>query len=196
MKKNKILLLFLMILILTSCGTKKTEEQKEVVEQETPLTSEENADSEEEEEEKVAFDLSFINTVDLNGNEIDATIFENKYTLVNIWGTFCRPCIVEMPDLQKLHANLGGDEFQVIGIISDTHVDYENNIEDAKNIIEKTGVEYINIIPNQQLIEEVLTNIQFVPTSFIVDSQGKIVGEMVFGARDYNFFESWVNSTK
>ncbi len=194
MKKNKILLLFLMILILTSCGTKKTEEPKEVVEQETPLTSEENADS--EEEEKVAFDLSFINTVDLNGNEIDATIFENKYTLVNIWGTFCRPCIVEMPDLQKLHANLGGDEFQVIGIISDTHVDYENNIEDAKNIIEKTGVEYINIIPNQQLVEEVLSNIQFVPTSFIVDSQGKIIGEMVFGARDYNFFESWVNSTK
>ena len=45
---------------------------------------------------------AFIST-DLDGNAVDNAVFENaELTFVNIWGTFCGPCINEMPDLGEL----------------------------------------------------------------------------------------------
>lgn len=196
MKLNKIILLLLGIVIFSSCGNSKAEVKEEVVESSVSETQPGDLPSEKIDEEEDLFDLSLLNSVDLNGNPIDSSIFENKYTLVNVWATNCRPCIIEMPDLQKLQENLGGDNFQVIGIISDTYVESEINLDAAEKIVKQTGVEYSNIIPNEHIINEVLMHVQFVPTTFIVDSEGKFIGEMVYGLREYDFFEAWVNSIK
>lgn len=200
MKLTKFILLLLGIIIFSSCGNKNIESKTEIEEEiiETSVSQNQPGDlpEEKENEEKDIFDLSLLNSVDLNDNPIDSSIFENKYTLVNVWATNCRPCVIEMPDLQKLQETLGGDDFQVIGIISDTYSESEINLEAAKKIVEQTGVKYSNIIPNDQIIEEVLMHIQFVPTTFIVDSDGKFIGEMVYGLREYDFFEAWVNTIK
>lgn len=200
MKLNKIILLILGIIIFSSCGNNNTAPNTEVKEEvvESSLSENQPGDLPKEETnvKEDFFDLSLLNSVDLNGNPIDSSIFENKYTLVNVWATNCRPCIIEMPDLQKIQENLGGDDFQVIGIISDTYVESEINLDAAKKIVGQTGVEYSNIIPNEHIIEEVLMHVQFVPTTFIVDSEGKFIGEMVYGLREYDFFEAWVNSVK
>lgn len=196
MKNYKFAFLFLGILFLASCGNK--ESTSDVSGEEEIIMSEDTQIEEDIPEEtiNVLFNLSDMNSVDLDGNEVDSSIFQGKYTLVNVWATFCRPCIVEMPDLQKIHENLGGDDFQVIGIISDTYVESNENIEDAKKIVRQTGVDYINVVPNDKIIEDVLAKIQFVPTSFIVDSEGNFIGEAVYGSKDYKFFEAWVNQTK
>ena len=65
--------------------------------------------------EKITFSGS-----DLNGNPVTIEIFaENKVTMLNIWGTFCGPCIREMPDLAKLNKENKDKNFEVVGIIID-----------------------------------------------------------------------------
>lgn len=196
MKKYKFILFLVGILFLTSCGTDKKNEEISKNDEVEIVEEEQIEDDNVEEPDQNVFNLSDFTSVDLEGNPVDSSIFQGKYTLVNVWATFCRPCIVEMPDLQKIHENLGGDDFQVIGIISDTYVESNENMEDAKKIVEQTGVNYINVVPNDEIIEDVLTQIQFVPTSFIVDSEANFLGEVVYGSKDYKFFESWINQIK
>ncbi|QUI23970.1 TlpA family protein disulfide reductase [Vallitalea pronyensis] len=119
----------------------------------------------------------------LEDEEIDSSeVFkENKVTMVNIWATFCGPCIREMPDLQKLHEELNEQGFGVFGIIGDTPD--EDNEAAAKKIIETKGVKFINVIPDETIKSSLIGSIAGYPTSLFVDSEGKIVGKIVTGSR-------------
>ncbi|MBB6713271.1 TlpA disulfide reductase family protein [Clostridium gasigenes] len=122
-------------------------------------------------------------TKTLEGEEIDSSILkDNKLTMVNIWGTYCSPCIGEMPDIQNLYEEFKGEKVDVIGIVIDTP-DKENE-ELAKKILSKQGVEFTNIIPNEGLKNTVLKDVSAVPMTFFVDSQGNIIGDFIQGTRD------------
>jgi thiol-disulfide isomerase/thioredoxin len=56
---------------------------------------------------------------DAEGNEVRLSDFRGKTLLVNFWATWCAPCKVEMPSLDRLQAKLGGDRFAVVAISSD-----------------------------------------------------------------------------
>lgn len=57
---------------------------------------------------------------DINNKNITSEIFEDaELTMINIWGTFCGPCIKEMPDLAQLNKNNENKGFQIIGIVID-----------------------------------------------------------------------------
>ena len=61
-----------------------------------------------------------ITSTDLEGNEVDDSVFKGKkLTMVNIWGTFCRPCIGEMPDLQQISEDYADKDFQIFGMVCD-----------------------------------------------------------------------------
>ena len=60
--------------------------------------------------------LSSFDTVDLDGNAVDQGVFsEHKLTMVNIWATYCGPCISEMPDLGILAEEYEDKGLQVMG---------------------------------------------------------------------------------
>ena len=123
--------------------------------------------------EKITFTGS-----DLNGNPVTSEIFaENKVTMLNIWGTFCGPCIREMPDLAKLNEENKDKNFEVVGIIIDI-LDQKGKVDsgikaNAELIIKKTGADYIHIIPSDEMNNGWLKDIQAVPTTIFVDSNGK-----------------------
>ena len=121
-------------------------------------------------------------TKDINGNEVDSSIFsEKKLTVVNVWGTFCGPCIREMPDLADWAKELG-DDVQLIGIVGDINGETDTqHIELAQAIAQKANVEFINLIPNNDFSGFMATVIAF-PTTFFVDQNGAIVGEPIIGA--------------
>lgn len=132
-------------------------------------------------------------TVDLNGNEVTKDVFQNKLlTVVNFWGTACGPCIQEMPELEAL-AQKYADKVQFLGIVTDI-MDTEDakHIEHAKIIIEKSGVTYPNLIPNETF-KGTLQGIYGTPTTIFVDPTGNIIGEPIVGA-DVPAVEAFIQS--
>ena len=126
--------------------------------------------------------MSF-STVDLDGQPVTSEdlFSNNKITMVNIWGTFCGPCINEMPELEKLYAEFAGQGCGIIGIVGDAaEVDDESIISDAKSIIADTGVTYPNILPWDGLQDQLSFNA--FPTTYFVDSKGTVIGSPVVGA--------------
>ncbi len=121
-------------------------------------------------------------TQDLSGNEITAEIFREKsLTVVNVWGTFCGPCIEEMPALADWARKMD-ERVQLIGIVGDIEgLEDAEHLELARLIAEKAGIEFTNLIPTEDF--SVLMNglIGF-PTTFFVDESGAIVGEPIIGA--------------
>ena len=130
--------------------------------------------------------LPAFTTEDLDGNEVTESILKGKdVTMINIWGTFCPPCIQEMPDLAKLSASLP-ENAQVIGIVCDVSLDDRSALQDAKSIVSEAGTNYPCLLLNDSL-RDYLSQFMYVPTTIFVDSEGNQVGEPVTGA-DFNAY--------
>lgn len=121
-------------------------------------------------------------TKDLDGNEVTEKIFAEKdLTVVNIWGTFCTPCIEEMPELGEWAKELP-ENVQIIGLVSDIAGENDTErLELAGQIMEKAGAEFVNLLPNAEM-NELLANVVGVPTTIFVDKTGALVGEPIVGA--------------
>lgn len=135
--------------------------------------------------QKVNYDFT---SVDLNGNEISSEIYsKNTITMINIWGTFCGPCIREMPDLAKLSEANKDKGVEIIGIPIDVSDATGRLLPRAKksadSIIAQTGVTYKNVVPNHQMLSGFLRDVIAVPTSIFIDKNGNQIGEIYMGSR-------------
>lgn len=121
-------------------------------------------------------------TVDLAGNKVTNDIFKDKkVTAINIWGTFCPPCIEEMPELAKWADDMPKDA-QIIGIVCDAKSENDKQTKDAAvEIVNNANVKFLNLLPDNG-IKEYLENVSAVPTTIFVDSEGNILGDSVVGA--------------
>lgn len=132
---------------------------------------------------------SFSST-DLEGNKVTEKIFgEKDVTILNIWGTYCGPCKEEMPDLAKLQEELP-DNVQIVGIVLDVQEGDTEMIELAREICEDTKVNYTNILVNDSMYE-MLSGIEAIPTTFILDREGKTICDPIVGA-DVDAYKSAV----
>ena len=138
--------------------------------------------------------LSDFTTTDLEGNSIDQTIFADyPLTMVNVWATFCTPCLNEMPDLGELAAEYESRGVQFVGLVSDTvgadgALDPEQ-VELAKEAVAETGASYCHLLPSEDL-NGLLSQIYAVPTTFFVDSRGRQVGSTYMRAMSREEWEA------
>ena len=118
-------------------------------------------------------------TTDLDGNEVTSeALFKNaKVTVVNLWATWCGPCVRELPELEKLRQDYADKGVQVTGILLETSA---SAVKDAKSILRDAGADYPVLLPAEEMGE--LINVQYIPTTFFVDPQGRVLGEAVVGA--------------
>ncbi|MBM7549731.1 TlpA family protein disulfide reductase [Peptoniphilus gorbachii] len=170
----KILILFALALTLFACNKKNNPAETNKVEEKDKTTATAI------ELEKMPIENFDFQTMDiLDGNVIKSEEFykEKPLTLVNVWGTFCGPCKEEMPDLAKLYDEYK-DKMNFLGVVVDTNVSMDTNVEEAQKIIKDSGVNYKNIMPNPTT-EDTLVNITAMPTTFFVNSEGKVLGGFV-----------------
>ena len=126
-------------------------------------------------------DAVVFETMDVYGETVDsAELFGNHtYTLINLWASWCGPCIGELPELEVISGEFEEKGCAVIGILEDgTDV---MGLADALEILDQTGVTYTNLIPTEEMMQLLAANV--VPVSYFVDSEGKLVGEPIFGAQ-------------
>lgn len=127
---------------------------------------------------------------DVNGETYTQEMFaDHDLTMINVFTTWCSPCIREIPDLEKLSKEMEDQGVQVVGIVLDVagNAD-EETIEKAKLLAEKTGAAYPFLIPDAGYLNGRLAGISAVPETFFADKEGNIVGETYSGSRS---FEDW-----
>lgn len=132
--------------------------------------------------------------VDVEGNTVTADVFsETELTMVNVWATYCRPCLQEMPGLGELAGEYESEEFQILGIISDVPESVKpETLELVAELIEKTGADYPHLLLNRSLNDSLLTDVTAVPTTFFIDKDGRVL-ETVIGAMEKSAWEEKIN---
>ena len=120
--------------------------------------------------------ISFTAT-DLDGNGISsAEIFaQHEITMVNIWATWCGPCVGELTELQAIHTRFLEKDCAVLGLMTD------GDIEAACSLIKENGVTYQVIMAPDNLGS--IFPYDAVPTSFFVDRNGAFLGTKIVGAQ-------------
>ena len=132
-------------------------------------------------ESELSADTLKFKSLTLDNKEVTQDIFKDyDITIVHLWGTFCQPCIAEMGEYAKLYEDLP-DNVNLIGIVSDVYDGIDNNVSKANEILDDAGAEFTNLRTSDDLYD-VVDNFQYVPSSFFVDSEGHIIGEVLDGA--------------
>ena len=137
-------------------------------------------------------------TEDINGEEYTEAVFqEADLTMVNVFATWCGPCVNEIPYLAELDEKMKDKGVQVIGIVMDavkgTEED-EEGIKKAQILAEKTKAEYPFLLPDSGYMNGRLSYVQAFPETFFVDKNGNIVGETYSGSRSLEEWEEIVNT--
>ena len=116
----------------------------------------------------------------LDGEKVDQEIFSDyDLTLVHVWGTFCNPCIAEMGDYANFYET-APENVNVIAIVCDVYDGLDNNVDDANSILRDAGAEFMNLRTSDS-VYDVIEEIQVIPSSFFVDGEGHIIGEIMMG---------------
>lgn len=134
---------------------------------------------------------------DLDGNDVDSSIFsQHAVTVVNFWFNGCSPCVEELPALNELNESLKAQGGAVIGVNTDSLDGNEDGIAEAKQILEKQGVDYQNIyFDSSSEAGQYASNIMAFPTTIFVDRNGTIIGEPILGGMDNEEVREQVQKT-
>ncbi len=120
-------------------------------------------------------------TVTLDNETVSQDIFKDyDLTIVHLWGTFCQPCVAEMGEYAKLYQELP-DNINLIGIVNDVYDGLDSNVSRAHEILGNAGAEFVNVRTSDDLYD-IVSEFQYVPSSFFVDREGHIVGSVLDGA--------------
>ena len=138
----------------------------------------------------VGNEVSF-RTTDMAGNPVDSKdlFAANAVTMVNIWTSWCPPCIGELPELEKINARLNEINCGVVGLLYDG--DDSSALKTAEKLIADNGVTYPVILPPDGV--DGIFPLEAFPTTYFVDSTGKILSEPIVGAY-VNQYEETVKS--
>lgn len=158
----------------------------------TTATSDETTTTEEAQADE-PYIISF-EAITTDGETLTSDCFaDSKLTMLNVWATYCNPCLNEMPDLGEIAAAYDTSEFQMIGIVSDV-AEYsgEEDIATAKDLIVETEANYPHLLLSESLYYNLVGGIDAVPTTFFVNQDGELLG-YVTGAQAKETWEGLID---
>lgn len=126
-------------------------------------------------------------TTGIDGKTYTEKVFSDyDLTLVNVFTTWCSPCVKEIPELQELYKEMKEKGVGVAGVVLDTTDEKGNQDEEAVKkagiLQEKTKAEYPFLIPDTTMMNGRLQGISAFPETFFVDKDGNIVGDTYTGS--------------
>jgi len=103
--------------------------------------------------------------------------FRGKPLIINIWASYCPPCLAEMGSLERLHRKYS-KQFNVIGITIDDYPDR------ARGFLDKAKTSFPHFIDQKLILENMLGGDR-IPLTLLIDPTGKIVNK-VYGAQEWD----------
>lgn len=110
-----------------------------------------------------------------DGEMLSLSDYRGQVVFLNFWGTYCPPCVAELPELQEVYDELKDDGFVIIGLNA------EEKPEKVKAFVEENGITFPIIISDDATINPVY-QLKHMPTTWFIDKngilRGKIEGQM------------------
>ncbi|HEX7044058.1 MAG TPA: TlpA disulfide reductase family protein [Burkholderiales bacterium] len=122
-------------------------------------------------------DLVFQNA---QGGNVKLSAHRGKVVLLNVWATWCAPCREEMPTLDRLQAELGGPDFEVLAL----SVDHQG-MQVVQKFYRDIGVKHLRawIDPSPQTLDSL--NVLGLPVTLLLDRNGRELGRLL-GAAEWD----------
>ena len=115
-----------------------------------------------------------IDALDLHGKPASIDFAAAKLTLVNFWATWCQPCRVEMPALEKIRARRQKKGLNVVGVV----VQDAATAAEIRQAADEAKVAY-TVVQGGVTVERAWGGINLLPTTFLVDPKGTILRKYV-----------------
>ena len=120
-----------------------------------------------------------ISLVDLAGNTVSLSEFAGRLVLINLWATWCEPCLREMPSLERMQSRLG-DKITVVAISED-----RGGSKTVEPFINKLELKSFKIYLDPKSDAGRAFKVAGLPTSFLIDREGRVLGR-VDGAAEWD----------
>lgn len=118
--------------------------------------------------------------VDLaSGEPMTFARYRGQVVLLNVWATWCLPCRVEMPSMQRLHEQFANTDFRVVAV----SVDREGP-EVVQRFVDELGLTF-DVLHDQTTDIQRVFQTTGVPESFMIDRHGVII-KKVIGAAEWD----------
>lgn len=122
---------------------------------------------------------------DLENKPVKLADFKGKVVILDFWATWCPPCLEEIPHFKKLHQQYSGQGLVILGVSLD-----EAGRDHVKEFMKENSIPYPIAMSNDKIVED-FGGIRGIPTTFVIDRDGKIVSKLV-GYHDLEEFESLI----
>ena len=115
-------------------------------------------------------ELAFL---DGEGRRVDLSEFKDRLVLLNLWATWCAPCVKEMPALDRLQAQLGGSGFQVLALSVD-----RGGKDQVQPFYQRIGVKNLDLYLDPSSASMQTLKLRGLPTTLLVDQEGRELGRI------------------
>jgi thiol-disulfide isomerase/thioredoxin len=117
--------------------------------------------------------VSAVAFADAAGAEHRLSDWQGKVVLLNFWATWCAPCRKEMPMLDALQTEFGGEDFEVVTIATG-----RNSVEGIRRFFEEIGVDALPVLldPKQELARDM--GVFGLPITVILDRDGREIARL------------------
>jgi len=108
----------------------------------------------------------------LAGGNATLSSFKGKVVILNFWATWCPPCRVEMPSMEILFQRFNAQGLEILA------VDIGENASTVQQFIRSAGYTFPVLLDSANRVSSVY-GIEAIPTTYIIDREGKIIGRVV-----------------
>ncbi len=115
----------------------------------------------------------------LDGDTIALSDLQGQVVLLNIWATWCPPCVREMPSMQRLYEQLGDDGLRIVAV----SVDAPGALADVRSFVHEFGLDFDILLNPGGGIQDTYA-VTGLPTTWLIDRKGRI-RRKVLGGTDW-----------
>lgn len=127
----------------------------------------------------------------LEGNPIKLSSLKGKKVILNFWASWCPPCRLEMPDMEKFYVDQKNKGIEILAVNLTTA---EKSRDDVTTFMKANSITFPVVLDDKGKAGQ-LYNVSSIPASFIIDSQG-VIQRKIVGPMTYDSMKSMLNSIK